>query len=114
MLSYILFAVLLPACCLSQQQNPLPQAIPAFVSEGHDGVCPSAEEHMAITEDIFQQVESFVFSQYNCPCGGPGQWTRIAHLNMSDPSEQCPSNWNLITTPVRGCGQTGISGISDC
>ena len=65
---------------------------------------------MAITEDIFQQVESFLFSQYNCPCGGPGQWTRIAHLDMSDPSQQCPSNWNLVTTPVRGCGQSASSG----
>ena len=62
---------------------------------------------MAITEDIFQQVESFVLSQYNCPCGGPGQWTRIAHLDMSDPSQQCPSIWSLITTPVRGCGRSG-------
>ena len=39
-----------------------------------------------------------------CSCGGAGQfWTRIAHLDMSDPSQQCPSSWNLITTPVRGC-----------
>ena len=59
MLCYILLAVLLPACCLSQQQNPLPQTFPAVVSQGHDGVCPSAEESAAITEDIFQQVEIF-------------------------------------------------------
>ena len=39
------------------------------------------------------------------PCGGPG-WRRIAHLNMSDPDQQCPSNWRLITTPVRACGRT--------
>ena len=38
-----------------------------------------------------------------CSCGGAGQWTRIAHLDMSDPSQQCPSGWSLTTTPVRGC-----------
>ena len=104
MWSYILFAVLLPACCLSQQQNPLPQAFPAVVSEGHEGVCPSAEESAAIIEDIFDQVMAHLnIIQPPCPCGGPGQWTRIAHLNLSDPSQQCPSSWSLITTPVRGC-----------
>ena len=39
-------------------------------------------------------------------CGGPGLWRRIAHLDMSDPDQQCPSNWRLITTPVRACGCT--------
>ena len=104
---YILFVVLLPACCLSQQQNALPQTLPPVISQGHDGVCPSAEESAAITEEIFEQVEAFVSShQLPCPCGGPGQWTRIAHLNMSDPSQQCPSSWSLITTPVRGCSRS--------
>ena len=39
-----------------------------------------------------------------CSCGGEG-WTRAVYLNMSDPNQQCPSNWALITTPVRGCGR---------
>ena len=29
-------------------------------------------------------------------CGGEG-WTRIAYLNMSDPSQNCPQGWNLAT-----------------
>ena len=45
-----------------------------------------------------------------CSCGGDGDWTRVAHLNMSDPNQQCPSNWNLTTTPVRGCGRTSTAG----
>ena len=44
-----------------------------------------------------------------CSCGGEG-WTRAAYLNMSDPNQQCPSNWRLITTPIRGCGRRA-SGI---
>ena len=74
-------------------------------------MCPSAEESTAIIEDIFDQVFAhFNIPQPPCACGGPGQWTRIAHLNMSDPSQQCPSSWNLVTTPVRGCGQSASSG----
>ena len=40
-----------------------------------------------------------------CSCGGAGGWTRVVYLNMSDPNQQCPSNWTLITTPIRGCGR---------
>ena len=40
-----------------------------------------------------------------CSCGGAGGWTRAAYLNMSDPNQECPSNWTLITSPLRGCGR---------
>ena len=36
-------------------------------------------------------------------------WTRPVYLNMSDPNQQCPSNWTLFTTPIRGCGRTNIN-----
>ena len=48
-----------------------------------------------------------------CSCGGPGEWTRIAFLNMTDPSQQCPTNWNLITSPVRACGRSS-TGANTC
>ncbi len=41
--------------------------------------------------------------QPSCSCGGPGKWTRMAYLNMSDTSQQCPSSLNFTATPVRGC-----------
>ena len=44
-----------------------------------------------------------------CSCGGAGGWTRAAYLNMSDPNQQCPSNWTLVTTPIRGCGRRARS-----
>ena len=34
---------------------------------------------------------------------GSGVWTRVAFLNMSDPSENCPENW-VLDEVVRGCG----------
>ena len=53
-------------------------------------------------------------SQPACPCGGSGDWTRMAYLNMTDPTQQCPSNWRLISTPVRGCGrETTARGACD-
>ena len=37
-------------------------------------------------------------------CGGSG-WRRVIYFNMSDPSQQCPSVWQEITTPHRVCGR---------
>ena len=48
-----------------------------------------------------------------CSCGGPG-WTRVAYLNMSDPSPRCPSNWTLVTTPIRGCGRLSTAASLTC
>ena len=37
---------------------------------------------------------------------GAGQWHRIAFLNMTDPSQQCPSAWREYNTSgVRACGR---------
>ncbi len=48
-----------------------------------------------------------------CSCGGP-RWTEVAHLDMSDTNQQCPSNWRLVTSPVRGCGRLLPSFRRDC
>ena len=42
-------------------------------------------------------------------CGGSTGWRRVAYLNMSDPSQQCPSVWQEITTPHRVCGRRSSS-----
>ena len=45
----------------------------------------------------------------SCGCSGTRGWTRVAYLNMTDPSQQCPSPWTLQTRssePRRLCGRT--------
>ena len=45
-----------------------------------------------------------------CGCNSTGGWTRVANLNMSNPSEQCPGEWILQTyssEPRRLCGRGG-------
>ena len=37
-------------------------------------------------------------------CGeSDGKWMRIAYLNMSDPSAQCPDGWREVQSPIRTC-----------
>ena len=38
-------------------------------------------------------------------CDIVGGWTRIALLNMSDPTHNCPKQWREITSPRRTCGR---------
>ena len=50
-----------------------------------------------------------------CGCNSTGGWTRVAYLNMTDPSQQCPSAWTLQTRssePRRLCGRTSTTSAS--
>ena len=47
-----------------------------------------------------------------CSCSGTGGWIRVAYLNMTDPSQQCPSAWTLQTSSSesrRLCGRESSS-----
>ena len=94
----------------AQEQDSLPANIPQATIEGRNaGTCPSAavtEQAINSTKETIRYILRDTVVHSTCPCGGPGLWRRIAHLDMSDPDQQCPSNWRLITTPVRACGRT--------
>ncbi len=99
--------------CLSEGQ-PFLTGVPATVYSSPDSsgsTCPSQdtinEEHRRIRDSILTSSDETV----PCSCGGPG-WTRAVYLNMTDPDHSCPPNWNLTTSPVRGCGRTTLTGAS--
>ena len=49
----------------------------------------------------------------NCSCNTTGGWTRVANLDMTDPSQQCPDGFRLVnrtTAPLRTCGRPGPAG----
>ncbi len=109
--------------CLAHQNASVTQQLAAVKTTSVNGTCPSATMRGAIRQNLQNQVSSLLRdrvvpslrSRPPCACGGPGEWTRIAHLNMSDPDESCPppANWNLMSTPVRGCGRSS-AGTSAC
>ena len=44
-------------------------------------------------------------------CGSDGPWTRVAHLNMSNPSEECPEGFHEYNWEgVKSCGRVGSEG----
>ena len=40
-------------------------------------------------------------------CNSTGGWMRVAHLDMTDPSNLCPTGFRNINSPTRTCGRPG-------
>ena len=91
----------------------LPLTYPAQVLQG-DGsqTCPSEEQQEMVrnenaTQSLLSEIVVPILQSYMYAfsCGGSTGWRRVAYLNISDPSQQCPSVWQEITTPHRVCGR---------
>ena len=42
----------------------------------------------------------------------PGlQWAKVGYLNMSDPTQRCPSSWQTFTSPRPSCGKKDTSSV---
>ena len=53
----------------------------------------------------------YVYCNMEELCGSGGGWTRLAYLDMSDSTENCPSGFNLRTSgDIRACGRATSSG----
>ena len=96
-LVFLLSCLLCVAHCLIRSPSP-PVRLP---NNPLSTSCPLLGE-----QTVRELVRETLDAYSPCSCGGAGGWTRVVHLNMSDIHQQCPSNWTLITTPVRGCGRT--------
>ena len=45
-------------------------------------------------------------------CGGSGGWRRAVYMDMTDPSTNCPSGWNITGYSKRSCGRANSSELS--
>jgi hypothetical protein len=88
------------------QHSVGPQVIPGTET----GTCPSQEDRDAARQNLhfaalseMQQIANDNTVSSRC---GPGQWYRVAYLNMSDPTQQCPPSLRLYSANgVRACGR---------
>ena len=109
------FAVLVQPAVAQGTNTALPLLYPGQVLQG-DGsqTCPS-EAQRGITRNEVKIATQSLLRESVVPllqgysCGGSTGWRRVAYLNMSDPSQQCPSAWQETTTPHRVCRRTSIS-----
>ena len=78
--------------------NHIPAASCADIYQGH----PSGYYWLNVADE-----PQLVYCSLNENCcsynDGDGKWMRIAYLNMSDPSVQCPDGWREVLSPIRTC-----------
>ena len=120
-ISTVLGLLMVVGLAASQENATLPVRYNATILQGDGGGCPTDEEREAVKANVSQDLRA-LFRGLHAPlpdpesysCGGFGtRWTRIAYLNMSDLTQECPQNWSLITSPKRTCGRsTGVRCIS--
>ena len=98
------FAVLTQPAVAQGANSTLPITYSGEVVPG-DGsqTCPSKEKREIERNKVDNATlsllrESVIPLLQGYSCGGFA-WRRVAYLNMSDPSQQCPSVWREITTP---------------
>ena len=109
------FAALAQPAVAQGTNTALPFTYPGQVLQG-DGnqTCPSEEHQERVRNKVKNATrrllrESVVPLLQDYSCGGSMGWRRVAYLNMSDPSQQCPSVWQQYTTPHRVCGRRSSS-----
>ena len=79
-----------------------------MVANGRE--CPSNNARQVLQGMRHNTLQNSVMPQIlNC---GPGNWRRVFYLNMSNPDESCPSDWNVIATPIRACAGVQVSCVS--
>ena len=110
------FAVLAQPAVAQGANTTLPITYPGQVLQG-DGSqsCPSEEQREIARNEVKNATRGLLRGSVVPllqPCGGSG-WRRVAYLNMSDPSQQCPSVWREYTTPHRVCGRRSFR-IGSC
>ena len=109
------FAVLARPAVAQGASATLPLTYSGEVVPG-DGsqTCPSKEQREIERNKVDNATlsllrESVIPLLQGYSCGGSTGWRRAAFLNMSDPTQQCPSVWQEITTPHRVCGRRSTS-----
>ena len=81
---------------ISKEVSSSPAILSPVVTNGS---CPSnlRAQREALASSIEELLKSSSIADH-CPCGEQGKpWSKVAHLNMSDPEEQCPANWTAVT-----------------
>ena len=61
---------------------------------------PSEYYWIACSNGTAVQVYCDMTRECSCSSASIGGWSRVAYLNMTDPTHQCPPAWREITEPV--------------
>ena len=78
------------------------------LERGDDWQCPSMEERETMRNEIHQIANSAILNATGLihTCNGTPGWRRVAFINMTDTSYNCPTGLNLTSYSKRTCGRS--------
>ena len=79
------------------------------LERGDDWQCPSMEERETMRNEIHQIANSIILTATGHQlhtCNGTPGWRRVAFINMTDTSYNCPTGLNLTSYSKRTCGRS--------
>ena len=95
-----------------QGQGELPVGLSPLTTPSTIGQCPSddyRQESLNFLRNATREIIHNAFADPISQICGPGNWQRVFYLNASADDQLCPGDWNLLTSPVRGCAGADIS-----
>ena len=104
MVTAILLFIIVLQLTAAQQHS---MTLNAVIVQGPGGEnCLSKHQRENVLLMIRNNITAIFANVSIIPECGDGLWYRVAYLNMSDPTQQCPSAWRLYNTSrVRACGR---------
>ena len=85
-----------------------------LLQAGDGGQCSPMEDREMVKREIFEVVEQSVqeiVASYSYTCNGTPGWKRVAFINMTDTSYNCPTGLNLTSYSNRtSCGRAHTNG----
>ena len=107
LLAIAVTAALMIGPAASQFNDSIPYQVK--IVESGDGICPPVEELEIARTVIREEVEIHLRAALpgsSSTCGGTTGWTRVAYVDMSDSSQQCPGDLREVThNGIRLCGR---------
>ena len=92
---------------------------PKVTTGARHGTCPSQIDRDAAQQNLQSAVSSIILQRFGnggvgARCGS-GLWYRVAYLNMTDPTQQCPAALREYSANgVRACGRPSSLGLFSC
>ena len=108
----VLFGVVLQIICTIAAG--VETTLPPTIIQGDRSMarsCPLEQTRASVRQNISRNIRNILsVDQEDSFTCGPGEWYRVAYLNMSDPTQTCPSPWREYSANgVRACGRS-VSG----
>ena len=91
--------------CLSRGQIWEKPAVSCLEVAQCNSQLPSEYYWITSSNGTAIQVYCDMTRKCSCSTAAVGGWSRVAYINMTDPTHECPPAWMEITEPVRTCGR---------